>query len=166
MLYDDARHVRRPARRDLRPMARLDRLVRPGRGWGTTTIKSMLADDRVSCLVAGGGESVHGMAFAYRHKRFLELYYLATHPGSRRRGVATSLLNSYRLLFPHVYSMVPEDNLPLQLFLRARGFRCYRARPVPGEGLFYEFAWQGADPPGDTSAVRLGCVEGPPEGVG
>jgi ribosomal protein S18 acetylase RimI-like enzyme len=61
---------------------------------------------------------------------YLNLLHIAVAPDWRRRGVAATLLGQLEQFLRHpedsIRAAVPEGNLPVQLFLRAAGYKALR----------------------------------------
>jgi len=99
-------------------------------------------------------ERLRGFLLLTRQSVDLSLQRFAVLPDDRRMGVGSLLVEEAKLLLTppqvRIVAHVPERALGAQLFLRARGFRCLRTDPSPGDQGLYLFCFGPC--PGDNAA--------------
>ena len=122
--------------RDLAQVLEIERLssLRP---MNEHDFRALLRQRNVVARVVEYGTSVAGYFVYAKQKSELEILLLAVHPGRRRQGIGTSMIQWLKDKFtmcdevfgPKVapaYLAVNERQLPAQLFLRKQGFTATR----------------------------------------
>jgi ribosomal-protein-alanine N-acetyltransferase len=119
-------HIRWLIRRDLPQVLEIESGVPRGAWSEGKIIKSMHKRHHIG-LVAEHGESIVGYAVYALFPQAIKVLRLAVAPEMRRARVGTQLIEKLAGKLStqrrKLYLSVPESNLPLLLFLNARGFR-------------------------------------------
>jgi [ribosomal protein S18]-alanine N-acetyltransferase len=119
-------------------------VVACGGSMGEEEILANMRRPNVIGMVAERGQCVRGHVLYRLERSRLVLIDLAVNPADRRLGVGAAMIDKLKgKLRPdrrnRIALDVHEDNLPLQLFLKAQGFV---AESVDRENETYHFVWR------------------------
>lgn len=119
------------------------------------TLDAWTEDDILTCLrqrtcigmTVERGEAVIGHMIYELHDHHLEVLRMVVHPRYQRQGVGSLMLAKLRSKLSshrrsHLVIIVPERNVPMQLFLRSQQFLCeHVSRDYFDSQDGFEFVW-------------------------
>lgn len=118
------------------------------RPWHRDVLSIAIADCLTFGLIAHRRGVTVGFAFYRQQMEHITLHHLATHPGTRRLGVAAALLREIQGSLPgrrpEITAVVPDHALPAHLLFHKLGFRASgTVRGHFGDADGYVFYWPG-----------------------
>lgn len=126
-------HIRWMIRRDMEAVLAIERVCfAPPRT--EEALIDLLKNRAVIGMVIERGEQVRGFMIYELHKCRMHLLDFAVDPEHQRQGLGRQMLFKLKdKLSPcrrtGLSAIVPESNLPAQLFFQAQGFRCIGIKP-------------------------------------
>ena len=135
-------HIRWMIRRDMEDIHRIDRLA--GLGWTVDAILAVLRGRNCIGMIVEpnrpDADVIKGFMIYELRESYLKVLSFAVHPEWQRSGCGAAMIGKLKskLSCPRKRKIVidvPEERLPMQVFLRSQGFR---ARAANG---FYRFVF-------------------------
>jgi ribosomal-protein-alanine N-acetyltransferase len=145
----DVPYVRFAEESDLRGLLRVERSTRQAEYWNASDFRTALRHPKIRLVLVELNGRVIGYVAVEVRSRHLAIRALAVHKDSQRQGVGSSLVAVVQRHFgPNsrdlVVAVVREEDLPVQQFLKACGFRCKKvvrdAYEDPSDNA-YVFEW-------------------------
>jgi ribosomal protein S18 acetylase RimI-like enzyme len=125
---DDHVHLRWLVARDLPTVLRIEREFPTGKDWDERKFLSALRSKLIIGMVAEWEKQVVGYIVYSLMKNHIRLIRLVVDPAVRRKRVGHRIIGKIKNKLnrerrSHLIADVPDDLLPLQLFLKSEGFR-------------------------------------------
>lgn len=140
-------HIRWMISRDVPEVLQIERLA-SGLGWNEETLLAVLRNRNSVGMIAepyDNADIIKGFFVYELFKHKIQILNLCVHPEWQRSGIGVAIADKLKSkLSTHrrtmLFADVPEDKLPMQLFLRSQGFKC-----IAIAGNVYRFTFQGGD---------------------